>query len=281
MSKGFRAPGSKFTWLFGLVLGLTLFIPGCGLLQRPPLQTPTSVHLVLGNPSQATTDPRNADNYLMLKPQYALSYNNSKRTANWVSWELQRSWLGAVDRSNDFRPDDMLPEGWYRVTSSDYLGSGYDRGHMIPSGDRTNSRADNSATFLMTNILPQAGDNNKGPWADLEVYCRDLVKTGKHLAIVAGGYGKKQVLVRGNITVPSTVWKVIVVRDRSGSNLSDISVSTRVIAVWMPNVNGIRGVDWRNYRVSVDKIEAATKYDLLSNVPESVQKVIEARVDRV
>jgi DNA/RNA endonuclease G (NUC1) len=53
-----------------------------------------SVHLALGNPSNAGKNP---DNYLMVKPQYALSYNNSKGTPNWVSWELNKSYLGGVD----------------------------------------------------------------------------------------------------------------------------------------------------------------------------------------
>jgi len=79
-----------------------------------------SVHLTLGNPSGASASVSNPDNYLMVKPQYALSYNRSKGTANWVSWELNKSYLGNVDRQNDFRPDDTLPPGWERVTPSVY-----------------------------------------------------------------------------------------------------------------------------------------------------------------
>lgn len=70
-----------------------------------------SVHLTLGNPSGASASVGNPDNYLMVKPQYALFYNRSKGTANWVSWQLNKSWLGHMDRQNDFRPDDTLPEG--------------------------------------------------------------------------------------------------------------------------------------------------------------------------
>ncbi|MEG4996188.1 DNA/RNA non-specific endonuclease [Microcoleus sp. B4-D4] len=33
---------------------------------------------------------------------------------------------------------------------NDYTGSGCDRGHIAPSGDRTRNEADNSSTFLMT-----------------------------------------------------------------------------------------------------------------------------------
>jgi len=71
-----------------------------------------------------------------------------------------------------------------------------------------------------------------------------------------------------------------VVLDGPGS-ASSVNTSTRVIAVNMPNNQGIRGNDWRSYRVSVDSIESATGYNLLSNVSSTVQSTIESRVDAV
>ena len=96
-------------------------------------QRVTNVHLLLGNPSCATTSVTNLNNYLMIKPQYALSYNNSKGTPNWVSWQLNQSWLGIVDRQNNFRPDGMLPTEFARITPTIYAGSGYDKGHADSS----------------------------------------------------------------------------------------------------------------------------------------------------
>lgn len=269
-----------------LVAGLLLvLLVGCSLLLKPPVTS--SVHLTLGNPSNATTSLLSPDNYLMVKPQYALSYNNSKHIPNWVSWQLNASWLGSVRRSNNFRPDDSLPSGWYQVGTGDYSGTGFDRGHMTPSGDRTNTPDDNSATFLMTNILPQAQANNRGPWEQLESYCRSLVQQGKELYIVAGSYGKRM-LLKGKIVVPTHTWKVIVVL-QPNAGIQTVTTQTRVISVAIPNIEGIKEVDWRTYRVSVDAIEAATKgyqeaatqgYDFLSAVPETVQNVLESRVDQ-
>jgi hypothetical protein len=128
--------------------------------------------LLLGNPSNATPDIANENNYLIIKPQYNLSYNRSKATSNWTAWRLDSNWIGSTPRQDDFRPDSTLPSGWYQVTDTDYSGSGYDRGHLCPSGDRTNSVPNNSATFLMTNMMPQLAANNQGPWEDLESYCR-------------------------------------------------------------------------------------------------------------
>ncbi|MGI8502516.1 MAG: DNA/RNA non-specific endonuclease [Hassallia sp.] len=248
-----------------------------------PAQT-SSVHLTMGNPSSAGTSSLN--NYLLSKTQYATSHNCSRGTSNWVSWQLNSSWLGSAPRQDDFRADTTLPSGCYRVTTSDYTGSGFDRGHMAPSADRTNTIANNSATFLMTNIIPQAPDNNQGVWANLENYSRSLVSSGKELYIISGGYGTggtgsagyANTISSGRVTVPARTWKVIVVLNGPG-NASSVTTSTRVIAVNIPNTQGVRNDDWRTYRVTVDSIEAATGYNLLSNVTDSVENTIESRVD--
>jgi endonuclease G, mitochondrial len=234
-----------------------------------------NIHLLLGNPSNAAAT--DAENYLLAKPQYALSYNATKGIPNWVSWQLNQSWLGSTTRQNDFRPDTSLPSSFYRVTPSDYTGSGYDRGHQTPSGDRTNSVVNNSATFLMTNMIPQTPDLNQGPWEKLESYSRQLVGQGKELYIIAGVEQQKGFLSGGKVTIPARNWKVIVVLNSPGLGLAGIAADTRVIAVDMPNDNGIRAKSWTAYRTTVDQIEAATGYDLLSNVPVDIQSVIESR----
>jgi len=235
----------------------------------------SKAHLTLGNPSDASEfDPRN---YLINKPQYVLSYNRDQGTANWVSWQLNQSWLGSTSRQDNFRSDESLPEGWELISPQDYRDSGFDRGHMIPSADRTANPTDNSATFLMPNIIPQAPENNRGPWRELEEYSRSLVKQGKELYVIAGVYGAKQWL-NNDLLAPSQVWKVIVVLE-PGSGVQGVDESTRVIAVDIPNQDEVTE-DWRTYQVSVDDIEAATGYDFLSRVPESVQTVIESQVQQ-
>jgi len=74
-------------------------------------QAPVSLHLTLGNPSGATTNARNRDNFLLVKPQFVLSYNNSRGAPNWVSWHLQDSDIGSVERGDDFHPEAALPAG--------------------------------------------------------------------------------------------------------------------------------------------------------------------------
>ncbi|MFD1188440.1 DNA/RNA non-specific endonuclease [Pontibacter rugosus] len=240
-------------------------------------------HLALGNPSGAGTS---YSNYLVQKSQYALSYNSYRGTPNWVSWHLSSAWLGSASRQDDFRADQSLPASFYRVQTSDYTGGGFDRGHNCPSADRTGSTADNSATFLMSNMIPQAPNNNQKTWAGLENYCRTLVNQGNELYVIMGSYGTggdgtngyKTTLANGKVTVPNRVWKVVVVLPVGTGDAARVNTNTRVIAIDTPNSNTIN-TDWGTYRTTVDAIEAKMGYDLLSNVAASVQSVIESRKD--
>ncbi|BAZ33982.1 DNA/RNA non-specific endonuclease (plasmid) [Cylindrospermum sp. NIES-4074] len=272
---------SKFLLPF-VAAGLSVI----GLEQIVPAQSAVSVHLTMGNPSAAGTSSLN--NYLLNKSQYAVGYNCSLGRPNWVSWQLNSSWLGSTPRQDDFRADTTLPSGCYQVQGTDFSGSGFDRGHMTPSADRTSSVTNNSATFLMTNMIAQAPDNNQGIWANLENYCRTLVSGGKELYIISGGYGTggtgsngaANTIANGKVTVPDRTWKIIVVVT-PGTGASGVTTSTRVIAVNIPNDQGVRNADWKNYRVSVDSLESLTGYDFLSQVSTSTQSVIEARVDNL
>ncbi len=237
--------------------------------------------LLLGNPSNATADVNFPLNYLMIKPQYSLSYNRDKRTPNWTAWRLDSTWIGTAPRQDDFRPDTTLPSGWYQVLDSDYSGSGYDRGHMRPSGDTTRSIPDNSSTFLMTNMVPQLAANNQGPWEDFESYCRTVVAGGNEIYIMSGVSGSLGLTASG-ITIPQFTWKVAVVLPNGNNDLQRVNKGTRVIGIWVPNFVGtglnINDV-WRKYRVSVDSIESRTGLNFLSNVPINTQMILERRRD--
>lgn len=243
-------------------------------------------HILLGNPSNAVDNILSENNYLMIKSQYCLSYSNSKLTANWVSWHLYSGDLGTAERQDDFRADNTLPTSWYHVGSTEYSGSGFDRGHMCPSGDRKSTEEDNSASFLMTNMIPQSPNNNRITWVALEEYSRTLVDDGKELYIISGPYGQGgtgsngyATTVGNGVVVPSYTWKIVVVLDNGDNDLSRITSSTRVIAVLMPNNQTVNSYSWGYYRVSVDELESLTGFDFMSNVSSSVQAILESAVD--
>ncbi len=236
--------------------------------------------LILGNPSGATPDIANENNYLMQKPQYSLSYNRSRATANWVGWRLDSSWIGSTPRQDDFRPDGTLPAGWYQVLDEDYSGSGYDRGHMCPSGDRTNSIPNNSATFLMTNMVPQLAANNQGPWEELESYCRTLASQGNEIYIFSGVYGNIGTIAQGRVVVPASTWKVVLVLPNGSDDLARINKGTRAFGIIVPNQPPLdMQAPWRNFRVNVNAVEYLTGYDFFSAIPKNTQEIIEKRRD--
>ncbi len=248
--------------------------------REPVSSAANNRNLLLGNPSNAASSVASIDNYLMVKPQYVLSYNSKTRTANWVSWQLNKSWIGTADRQDNFRPDDALPATVYKVRPNDYSGSGYDRGHVAPSADRTRNETDNSATFLMTNMMPQVPELNRGVWGDLEDYCRELVQQGKELYIIAGPIGKQgSIGKKEKIAVPAKTWKVIAVLDRQGLGMQGVTANTRTIAVMMPNDSSVKGKGWKSFRVSVKQVERETGLNFLSNVSPQVQQVIESKAD--
>src|SRR5207237_622062 len=240
-----------------------------------------------GNRASTVGDTNVPNNYLMQKPEIALSYNRDRGTPNWVSWHLSDEWTGSLVRNDTFRADPAVPAEWYRVLGSDYQSSGFDRGHMTPNADRDKETSIpiNQATFLMSNRVPQAPDNNQGPWAALENDLRALLP-GNELYIVSGPAGTggtgsnggvTTTIANGHVTVPASTWKVVLVLPKaSGDDVSHVTAASRTIAVNMPNVQGIRSDDWHNYLTTVDAIESLTGYDFFSNVPNAIQNAIEA-----
>lgn len=136
-----------------------------GITSGPDAQPDTgdNSNSLFGNPSNATA--LTPDNYLLDQRYYVQSYSASRSTPNWVSWHLDAStFTGVAKRLDNFAAFTGVPAGAFAVQSTSYQNSGFDRGHNVPSGDRTSSVDANSATFLMTNMIPQAPQNNQGPW---------------------------------------------------------------------------------------------------------------------
>jgi endonuclease G len=235
-----------------------------------------SIHLEMGIP----LDDNASNDYLIIRPQYALSYNQELNIPNWVSWNLHRGWFGDVPRfSGNFIQDTSLPAEFYRVKHSDYTNSSFDRGHMVRSEERTATAEDNKSTFLLTNIMPQTPTLNQQTWLSLEFECERLCKDqNKELFIVAGGItGDNPQRLNTVVAVPNAYWKVIVILD-SGQRISDVTAATKVVAVIMNNKKYESGTtDWRLYSTTVNDIEEKTGYNLLSDIPIEIQDLIESK----
>ena len=259
-----------------------------------PEQDDLEGHLRLGNPSNATDEPTNKDNYLMKKEWFALSYNNSKGIPNWVSWRLVKDDVGDHrPEPGPFKPDDALPPGFHRVKPTDYkyATTGFERGHMCSNADRGKSLEAAAQTFVMTNMVPQSHELNTGAWEGLEKYCRTLVraKKGKELYIIAGPAGKGGRSSKGafdttdgTVVVPEKCWKVVLVLDKEeGDPSARVRADTRVISAIMPNDTTPGKAHWDEYRVSLKAVEELTGYTFFDKVPAAIRKELRDKIDDV
>ncbi len=234
-----------------------------------------------GEPADADA----SDDFIVRRAQYTLSFSNVRNTPNWVAYDLDATHIGTEDRCDCFTYDPALPGSYTRYTTADYTGSGafhgygIDRGHLARSFDRTTGSLDNAYTFYFSNIIPQAADQNQGPWAAFESYLGDLARfQNREVYIIAGVAGSKGTLKDlGVITIPAQTWKVAVIMPRD-QGLADVHTyqDVQVIAVIMPNDPGIRNVPWQTYQTTVDAVEALSGYDLLALLPDQVEIAVES-----
>jgi DNA/RNA endonuclease G (NUC1) len=185
--------------------------------------------LKFGNPTAARNDrlAYSPNNYLIEKPQYTMSFNKTRNTANWVSWMLDGSWpskISSSKRPGGFAEDpDLDGTNWYKINHNDYnfqsqieklkfyTKDDYNhfevpdrpdppgslpswkpyfwpvRGHLSPSKDRSRSLKDLYSTFLTTNIVPQDEKGNGGVWRRWEKHLQEQVKNFQHKIYVMSG----------------------------------------------------------------------------------------------
>jgi DNA/RNA endonuclease G (NUC1)/PKD repeat protein len=256
-----------------------------------PVPAPLSIYAKndeFGDPTPASAS--NANDFLITRPQYIISYNQSRGTPNWVSYELDaRQMVAGQDRCNCFSADPTLPTA-RQILTADYTDGGFDRGHMARSADRTAGNTDNADTYYLTNVVPQTADLNEGVWAQFEDALADSANIGGRAVYIIVGplYSRANTLSflksEGKVAIPDSTWKVAFIGPRTNGvpfSLATIQswadlANTTVLAVNMPNVAGVRNDPWQKYLTTVDKIEAATGYDFLSLLPSAFQTAVEA-----
>jgi endonuclease G len=164
---------------------------------------------------------------------FAVLHSGSTKTPAYVAEHLTPQRLrDASDevRSEHFFEDARIPQA-ERATLDDYRGSGYDRGHMAPAADMPNGNA-MAQSFSLANVVPQAPDNNRGPWArSVESVTRKYVERGNSVYVFTGPiYGPQtRKIGRGRVWVPNELFKLVYDPERR-----------HAWAFILPNVDGVR-----------------------------------------
>ncbi len=200
---------------------------------------------------------------------YSLSYNEPFEQAEWVAYVLKKSQLTRDQRKRPF----FIEDPKVKTKSADwrnYKGSGYDRGHLCPAGDRRFSEQAYNETFYTSNISPQDRDFNAGVWNRLELQVRDWARHYNELFIVTGGILEPglQEIGQEDVDVPRYYYKIIA---KGAPN------DPKIIAFLFLGKESTKPL--RQFTVSVDEIEKRTGIDFFENLPDEVETKLESKVD--
>ncbi|MCM4166945.1 Nuclease [Arenibacter antarcticus] len=213
--------------------------------------------------------PSSTTGALVQHNHFILSYNEDYEQAEWVAYLLDRSHITGDDRRRPYFIEDP------KVTTKsadwrNYKGSGYDRGHLCPAGDRRFSELAYNETFYTSNISPQQNDFNAGIWNRLEQQVRRWAKKEGPLVVITAG-----VLTQGlpsigeeEVAVPRYFYKIVAKGE--GGNL-------KIIAFLFPNREMDKSL--KNFVVTVDHLEELTGIDFFQGLPEKLENNLESTVN--
>lgn len=234
-----------------------------------------SEHFFYGYPTG--TPPTND---LIIRDLYALSHNDDRKFADWVAYRLTAAEVvGSLDLARDWREDPWLAEDERLEaggSNDDYRGAhaaeDYDRGHLAPLASFKASPKASQVNYY-SNIVPQKGDMNQGPWQRLEQAERDLVCAGSVLWVMTGTLHEGPVppsLPNADEPheVPSGFWKVLA-RDESNGIW---------VAALIFQQDTERNAEVVDHLVSVDEVESRSGLDLFRELEDAEEAAIEEQV---
>ncbi|MRI01768.1 DNA/RNA non-specific endonuclease [Kriegella sp. EG-1] len=210
--------------------------------------------------------PSSSTGEIVEHQHFTLSYNEPYEQAEWVAYILKKEHLTYDDRKRPYFIED--PE--VRTKSADwrnYKGSGYDRGHLCPAGDRRFSKQAYDETFYTSNISPQDRDFNAGIWNRLEQQVRRWAKMYNHIFVVTGGVLNSGLITIGDedVAVPKYYYKIVA--------RGDIN-NLKLIAFLMPGKESTKSL--QHFTVTVDEVERLTGIDFFEKLPDNLEAMLES-----
>ena len=195
---------------------------------------------------------------------FTINYNENHEVPNWVSYELELSHLrGCVSRSNSFKEDPLVKTG--SASNSDYKGSGFDRGHLLPAGDRKFSKEAMNETFFLSNMTPQPANFNRGKWGQLETLMRAWALKHQKLWIVTGPVleaGLPSIGRANQVSVPHQYFKVILRKEATSYKAIAFLISTSDL-----------GRPLREYATSVNHVEEVSGQDFFKFLQSNEEEI--------
>lgn len=212
--------------------------------------------------------PSSTTNVVIAHEHFMLSYNELYEQSEWVAYMLKKNHLTYDDRIRPY----FIEDPKVRTKSADwrnYKGSGYDRGHLCPAGDRRFSEQAYNETFYTSNISPQDRKFNAGVWNKLEKQIRKWVKKNGTHFVVTGGVLKMGLEEIGeeDVAVPKYYFKII-----AKGNAEKM----KVIGFLMPNEPSTKHLE--EFVVSIDTIEKLAGIDFFQELPVDLEMKLEKEI---
>ncbi|XP_066554722.1 endonuclease domain-containing 1 protein [Amia ocellicauda] len=141
---------------------------------------------------------------------YLFSPADTKRPHTHWKYEPQLAYAKADGNMIPFPPgpvDQNVVQS--QAIELDYINSSYTRGHLSPSLHHSDD-IDKCATFTLTNVVPQKGPSNDGPWAAFEKDIKNRLTSycAKEAYIVTGviPYQKDRWIKGDRVAIPEYLW---------------------------------------------------------------------------
>jgi len=169
----------------------------------------TSIFLVLFLSFFLISSSPLQDLVLLKHTNYTSTFSISKKYPVLVEWWVTKAMVSCptpLKRKDNFKPDPLLPE--HTNIAKDYVGSGFDRGHMMPAADNLcQTQLIQDESFYFSNMSAQTHRLNAGDWKSLETFTREESSLKDSIHVWAGNVGEVKKI--GSVSVPKYCWKVI------------------------------------------------------------------------
>jgi endonuclease G len=184
----------------------------------PPEQPLSSCHQFVpyGTPLTIRGELLTADSThaYICRRAYLVYSDEVAKLPEWVSYTLTPEHaVGCEVRSNAFAADDTLPEGG-RAKPADYVGSGFDMGHIAPDGDMRWDPDVEQESFMLSNMTPQLPGLNRGLWKLLETAVRAGAYESGHTYLIYAGpvydVATDKKIGTDQVDVPTGFYKIVV-----------------------------------------------------------------------
>lgn len=246
-----------------------------------------ATHLPFGIPVTA-----GATNEVLLRNEhYIINYDTDLKVPIWVAYRLRDSDVVSAVRQECFRTDIRLPDLADSPSCANYLGSGFDRGHMVPRADMNRSEAAMINSFMFTNMAPQIGIGfNRGFWAFFERRIRDWAEERREIYVITGSiYDRDNDGVRDDdndplkvvtepgseVAVPTHFFKIVMM-DRPNESVDSIAIILEHRAFsFATSAAALKNAELENNIVTIRDVEDVTGIDFNTDIPATVANVIE------